>query len=118
MRHKNAAIIIAWINGATIEVQSPTTDQWTIVPMAAKLGQDNVYLDPSPIHPEYDYMRFRIAEKPVMTDSEKVEQLVELIGEADALMQTLDINSMECYKLHCRFDVLACDIAELELKGE
>lgn len=32
------------------------------VPMATELKVANVYLDPSPIHPDYDYMRFRIVE--------------------------------------------------------
>jgi hypothetical protein len=60
MKHKNAEIIIAWVNGADVCYQSPTTDQWFDVPNVNKLGQDRSYLDPSPIHPEYDYMRFEL----------------------------------------------------------
>lgn len=55
MRHKHADIIIAWVNGATIEYQSPTTDEWFEVPNVNDLDQDRNYLEPNPLHPEYDY---------------------------------------------------------------
>lgn len=53
MRHKHADIIIAWVNGATIQGQSPSTDEWIDVPHINKL--DKGYLEPSPLHPDYDW---------------------------------------------------------------
>lgn len=60
MKHKNADIICAWVNGASIQYQSPTTDEWCDVPDADKLGEGSNYLEPSPIHPDYDYFIWRI----------------------------------------------------------
>ncbi len=57
--HKNADIICAWARGVAIEHQSPTTDEWLDVPPISALLVNNDYLAPSPIHPDYDYMRFR-----------------------------------------------------------
>ncbi|UOL48729.1 hypothetical protein [Pseudomonas phage Astolliot] len=53
MRHKHAEIIKLWVDGAKIQGQSPSTDEWIDVPMVSDL--DVGYLDPSPIHPEYDW---------------------------------------------------------------
>jgi hypothetical protein len=58
--HKNADIICLWARGVQIEVQSPTLDTWSDVPSMNQLGDGNRYLEPSPIHPDYDYMRFRV----------------------------------------------------------
>jgi hypothetical protein len=58
--HRNAAIICLWVSGAAIEVQSPTMDTWSDVPTMAQLHDGNRYLEPNPLHPEYDYMNFRV----------------------------------------------------------
>lgn len=55
MKHKNAEIAIAWINGASIQYQSPTTDEWYDVVDVNKLEEDDNYLTPNPLHPDYDY---------------------------------------------------------------
>lgn len=55
MKHKHAEIICAWVNGASIQGQSPNTDEWIDVPNVDKLSDDSNYLEPSPIHPEYDW---------------------------------------------------------------
>lgn len=49
--HKNAEIICAWVNGARIQYQSPTTDEWCDVPAAVDMEDE--YLKPNPIHPDY-----------------------------------------------------------------
>jgi hypothetical protein len=53
--HKHAEILIKWINGADIQVQSPTTDKWSDVPNVNNLDEGNNYLCPNPLHPDYDY---------------------------------------------------------------
>lgn len=53
--HKHAEVLIAWINGTAIQGQSPSTDEWIDVPMVADLAQDRNYLEPSPLHPDYDW---------------------------------------------------------------
>ena len=51
--HRHADIICAWVKGASIQGQSPSTDEWIDVPDVADLkGQ---YLEPNPLHPEYSY---------------------------------------------------------------
>jgi len=54
MKHHHAEIICQWVNGAHIQGQSPTTDEWIDVPDVTDLANRN-YLEPSPIHPEYDW---------------------------------------------------------------
>lgn len=51
MKHKNAEIAIAWINGAAIQYQSPTTDEWYDVVDVNKLEEGDNYLTPNPLHP-------------------------------------------------------------------
>lgn len=53
--HRHAAILIQWINGANIEYQSPTTDEWLPVPNVNELDVDRNYLKPNPLHPAFDY---------------------------------------------------------------
>lgn len=53
--HHNAEIIIAWVNGAHIQGQSPSTDEWIDIADVDKLGFGDRYLEPSPIHPDYAY---------------------------------------------------------------
>lgn len=61
-KHKHAEIICAWVNGAAIQGQSPTTDEWFDVPGVAQLGEDRNYLEPSPLHPDYGWWpNWRIA---------------------------------------------------------
>lgn len=36
-------------------VSAPTTDEWMDVPDVDKLGDGGNYLEPSPIHPDYDW---------------------------------------------------------------
>ncbi len=55
MKHKHAKIIIAWVGGANIQYQSPTTDEWFDVCDVNKLDEGNNYLDPNPLHPDYDW---------------------------------------------------------------
>lgn len=55
MKHKHAEIIALWVQGLPIQYQSPTTDEWLDVPDVNTLGEGNNYLEPSPLHPEYDY---------------------------------------------------------------
>jgi hypothetical protein len=55
MKHKHAEIVIAWANGATIQYQSPTTDKWYDVVNVNQLGEGDNYLEPNPLHPEYDW---------------------------------------------------------------
>ena len=51
--HKHAEIICMWVKGASIQGQSPSTDEWIDVPNVVDLqGQ---YLEPNPLHPEYSY---------------------------------------------------------------
>lgn len=57
MRHVNADIIIAWVNGADIQGQSPSTDEWIDIPNVNSLGIGNNYLDVSPIHPDYAWWK-------------------------------------------------------------
>jgi hypothetical protein len=65
-KHKHAGIVAAWVNGARIQGQSPTTDGWFDVPAADRLGEDQNYLEPSPIHPDYDWWpNWRIAPEAV-----------------------------------------------------
>ena len=51
-KHPHAQIICAWVNGARIQGQSPTTDEWIDVPDANTLS-GGAYLEPNPLHPEY-----------------------------------------------------------------
>lgn len=60
MKHPNADVITAWVMGAELEVQSPTTDEWMPVPAATDLGQGRQFLEPHPLHPDYDYMTYRV----------------------------------------------------------
>lgn len=53
--HKNALIAVAWVMGATIQYQSPITDEWFDVPDVNKLDVDNDYLEPNPLHPSFDW---------------------------------------------------------------
>lgn len=53
MKHKHAEIIKAWVDGAHIQGQSPTTDEWIDVADASTLDEN--YLDPNPLHPSYDW---------------------------------------------------------------
>ncbi len=55
MKHKNADIICAWVNGATVGCYSISTDEWIEAPDATKLGEGENFLLPHPIHPEYEY---------------------------------------------------------------
>lgn len=54
-KHKNAGIICAWVMGASIQGQSPSTDEWIDIPDATDLYNDDNFLEPHPIHPEYDW---------------------------------------------------------------
>lgn len=74
--HRNARIIAAWVRGEAIEYQSPTTDEWMDVPAATELAHDRDYLAPNPLHPDYDYMRFRIKR----TGEEVEEQSLRIIA--------------------------------------
>jgi hypothetical protein len=58
--HKHAEILIQWINGATIQSWSPTLNQWDDIPDVNSLDDGDNYLLPNPLHPDYDYMDFRI----------------------------------------------------------
>jgi len=51
--HKHASILHAWIDGADIQFQSPTTDEWLDVPDVNDLADG--YLEPHPLHPDYDH---------------------------------------------------------------
>lgn len=53
--HKHYDIIHMWILGHDIQGQSPTTDEWIDVPNVNELGKNNNYLEPSPLHPEFDW---------------------------------------------------------------
>jgi hypothetical protein len=57
MKHKHAEIICAWVNGATIQYQSPTTDEWFDVANVNTLDDNDNYLEPNPLHPDYDYFK-------------------------------------------------------------
>jgi hypothetical protein len=62
IKHKHADIICAWVCGAPVQGQSPSTGEWVDVPAAHLLGQGSNYLEPSPIHPDYDWWpNWRIA---------------------------------------------------------
>lgn len=54
-KHKNSEILIKWISGASIQYKSPTTDAWLDVPDVDKLGEGDAYLEPNPLHPDYDH---------------------------------------------------------------
>ena len=55
LMHKHFEIICLWAGGAAIQGQSPSTDEWVDVPMISCLGEGDNYLEPSPIHPDYDW---------------------------------------------------------------
>lgn len=55
--HTHAEIITAWVNGARIQGQSPSTDEWVdVYPISGICGENadgELFLDVSPIHPDY-----------------------------------------------------------------
>lgn len=57
MKHKHAEIIVAWVYGASIQGLSPSTDEWVDIPDVKDLGVGDNYLEPSPIHPDYDWWK-------------------------------------------------------------
>lgn len=60
MPHKNADVIIKWAQGYDVECQSPTTFEWIAAPNINDLDKDQNYLVPNPLHPDYDYMHWRV----------------------------------------------------------
>lgn len=49
----HADIICDWVKGASIQGQSPSTDEWLDIYDFRDIGEGQNFLDVSPIHPEY-----------------------------------------------------------------
>jgi len=58
--HKHHAVLQAWVMGKTVEGQSPSTDKWHDAPNINNLEEGDNYLEPSPLHPDYDWWEWRI----------------------------------------------------------
>ena len=55
--HKNAAIICQWVSGLPIQGRETIYDDWIDIPDVDTLGDGANYLEPSPIHPDYDHWK-------------------------------------------------------------
>lgn len=59
MKHKNAEVICAWVNGVTVQ-HLTMENRWKDAPAATKLIEGDNFLEPHPIHPDYDHLEWRV----------------------------------------------------------